>query len=97
MININYTLLLTIINFLILVYVLKKLLWGPLTKFLDDRAEGIEDAIRATEVNREEAQHLVGRDRAHLQRPCHVRVAHRGLGLTVEVEQMAQEISLPGG
>lgn len=59
MININYTLLLTIINFLILVYVLKRLLWGPLTKFLDDRAKGIEDAIRATEVNREEAQRLV--------------------------------------
>ena len=59
MINLNYTLILTIINFLILVYVLKKLLWGPLTKFLDDRAKGIEDAIRAAEVNREEAQRLV--------------------------------------
>ncbi len=59
MININYTLLLTIINFLILVYVLKKLLWVPLTKFLDDRAKGIEDSIRAAEVNREEAQRLV--------------------------------------
>ena len=59
MININYTLLLTILNFLILVYVLKKLLWVPLTKFLDDRAKGIEESIRAAEVNREEAQRLV--------------------------------------
>jgi len=59
MINLNYTLLLTIINFLILVYVLKKLLWGPLTKFLDDRAQRIENSIRAAEVNREEAQRLV--------------------------------------
>ncbi len=47
MININYTFILTIINFLILVYVLKKLLWAPLTKFLDDRARGIEESIRA--------------------------------------------------
>ena len=59
MINLNYTLLLTIINFLLLVYVLKRLLWGPLTKFLDDRAQRIEDSIRAAEVNREEAQRLV--------------------------------------
>ena len=59
MINLNYTLILTIINFLILVYVLKKLFWGPLTKFLDDRARGIEDSIRAAEVNREEAQRLI--------------------------------------
>ncbi|MCK5327407.1 MAG: F0F1 ATP synthase subunit B [Candidatus Latescibacteria bacterium] len=59
MININYTFILTIINFLILVYVLKKLLWAPLTKFLDDRARGIEESIRAAEVNQEEAQRLV--------------------------------------
>ncbi|MCD6334507.1 MAG: F0F1 ATP synthase subunit B [Candidatus Latescibacteria bacterium] len=59
MININYTLLLTILNFLVLVYVLKLLLWAPLTKFLDDRAKGIEESIRAAEVNREEAQRLV--------------------------------------
>ncbi|MFH1007583.1 MAG: F0F1 ATP synthase subunit B [Candidatus Latescibacterota bacterium] len=59
MITVNYTLLLTILNFLILIYVLKKLLWGPLTKFLDDRAHGIEESIRAAQVNKEEAQRLV--------------------------------------
>ena len=58
MISLNATTLLTIINFLILVYILKKLLWGPLTHFLDERGRKVEGAIREAEEKMREAEEL---------------------------------------
>ena len=55
MININATLFLQIINFAILLYILVKLLWGPLTKFLDERTQKIKSQLEKAEKLEKEA------------------------------------------
>lgn len=54
----NATTLLTIINFLILVYILRKLLWGPLTRFLDERGRKVAGVLQEAEGRRLEAERL---------------------------------------
>jgi len=44
-INLNVTLLIQVVNFLILIALLSKFLFKPLTKFLADRAAGIEQSL----------------------------------------------------
>jgi len=58
MITLNATTLLTIINFLILVYILRRLLWGPLTRFLDERGRKVAGALQEAEERRREAERL---------------------------------------
>jgi len=58
MISLNATTFLTIINFLILVYILKKLLWGPLIRFLDERGQQVAGALQEAEERRKAAERL---------------------------------------
>ena len=51
MIKINATLILTVLNFLLLVGVLAKILWAPMLKFLDERAKKISDSLKIAEEN----------------------------------------------
>jgi F-type H+-transporting ATPase subunit b len=54
-INLNVTLLIQAVNFLILIALLSKFLFSPLKKFLADRAAGIERALAEAKVAREAA------------------------------------------
>lgn len=54
-INLNVTLLIQVVNFLILIALLSRFLFKPLTKFLADRAAGIEKALAEAKVAREAA------------------------------------------
>ncbi len=47
-----------IVNFLILLFILKKLLYKPMLQMLDDRKKSIEDAINSAEVAKTEAEAL---------------------------------------
>jgi F-type H+-transporting ATPase subunit b len=52
-INLNVTLLIQVVNFLILIALLSKFLFKPLTKFLADRAAGIEQSLAEAKAARE--------------------------------------------
>jgi F-type H+-transporting ATPase subunit b len=54
-INLNITLLIQVVNFLILIALLSKFLFKPLTKFLAERAEGIEKSLTEARLAREAA------------------------------------------
>ena len=54
-INLNVTLLIQAVNFLILVALLSRFLYTPLTKFLKERAEGIEKSLAEAKLAREAA------------------------------------------
>lgn len=53
-INLNFTLLLQTINFLILAFVLYKFLFKPLASFMEKRAEGIRHSLEEAKQAREE-------------------------------------------
>lgn len=55
----NYTLVLQILNFSVLLVLLYGLLWGPLLKFLDERRDRVRSDLDAARQSREES----GRDR----------------------------------
>jgi F-type H+-transporting ATPase subunit b len=46
MVDVNSTLFIQIINFLVLLLVLKKFAWGPLLQVLHDRTDKIQNNIR---------------------------------------------------
>jgi len=52
MIKINATLILAVLNFILLVQVLAVLLWGPMMKFLEERASKIKKSLRIAEENK---------------------------------------------
>lgn len=54
-INLNITLLIQAINFLILIFLLSKFLFKPLTKFLADRSAGIEKSLAEAKAANEAA------------------------------------------
>jgi F-type H+-transporting ATPase subunit b len=54
-INLNTTLLLQVVNFLILIALLQKFLYKPLTQFLSKRAEGIKHSLDEARAARESA------------------------------------------
>jgi F-type H+-transporting ATPase subunit b len=54
-INLNVTLLIQVVNFLILIALLSKFLFKPLTRFLAERAEGIEKSLVEARLARESA------------------------------------------
>lgn len=56
MISINATLLLTMLNFVLLVILLRIILFKPLLKFLDERARTIAESLRQAEENRARAE-----------------------------------------
>ncbi len=56
----------TIISFLILLVVLKKLAWTPILAALDEREKGIKDNIEAAKLAREEAERALADYRKRL-------------------------------
>ena len=54
-INLNVTLLIQVVNFLILIALLTKFLFKPLSRFLAERAEGIERSLTEARLARETA------------------------------------------
>ena len=52
-INLNVTLLIQVVNFLILIALLSKFLFKPLTRFLADRAAGIAESLAEAKAARE--------------------------------------------
>ncbi|MBP3284651.1 MAG: F0F1 ATP synthase subunit B [Clostridia bacterium] len=48
----------TIINLLFLYWILKKLLFKPVTKFMESRSERVKEAIESAEANKEEIEKL---------------------------------------
>ncbi|MCD6181775.1 MAG: F0F1 ATP synthase subunit B [Candidatus Cloacimonetes bacterium] len=59
MINIDYTLILVILNFVVLLLILNKVLYKPIQTFLEERQKKINDDIDAARTSREEADKLV--------------------------------------
>lgn len=55
MISLNFTLVLQIVNFLILMWVLYRLLYKPVTQFLEQRSANIRELIEGTEKDRQAA------------------------------------------
>lgn len=52
----NYTLVLQILNFGVLVLFLYGFLWDPVLKFLDERSQAVAENIQSAEADREEAR-----------------------------------------
>lgn len=55
LINLNVTLLIQVVNFLILIALLSRFLFNPLKKFLAERAEGIQKALAESRLAHEAA------------------------------------------
>lgn len=65
-INLNVTLLIQAVNFLILIALLSRFLFTPLTKFLKERAEGIAKALAEAKLARETAAKAQEEHRAQI-------------------------------
>lgn len=52
MISINATIILTMVNFILLVIILRAILFKPLLKYLDERSKTIAESLRLAEENR---------------------------------------------
>ena len=58
MVDVNSTLFIQIINFLVLLLVLKKFAWGPLLQVLHDRTDKIANNIRQADEDRAQAAEM---------------------------------------
>ncbi len=58
----------TIVSFLIFVFLLRKLAWGPIMSGLDMREKGIRDSIEQAERNREESEKILDEQKEALRR-----------------------------
>jgi len=65
--SINWTLLFSVVNFVILLYLLRRLLFKPALEFLDRRREQIASRIQAAQTAESEARELVEVREAELQ------------------------------
>ena len=59
MLDFSVTFIITIINIVILFFILRKVLFKPVTKFMTDRAKKIEDAINQAEKDKNQAKALL--------------------------------------
>jgi len=66
-INLNVTLLIQAVNFLILILLLSRFLFRPLTEFLRQRAEGIQRSLQEAAAAREAAARAQEEHRAQIQ------------------------------
>ena len=68
MLEIDWTIVLVIINFIILVVLMGAFLYGPLIKFLDDRSASIQSDIDSAEESKLDAEKVLEEVRAELQK-----------------------------
>ncbi len=66
-INVNFTLLLQMVNFIVLIAILYRFLYRPLTNFLAQRQEGIKRSLEEAAATREAAQRALEEYNAKLQ------------------------------
>jgi len=66
--TINWTLVFNLINFAILLYLLKRLLFKPALEYLDRRREAIHARLRAAQADEERAAQLAAERQEALQR-----------------------------
>ena len=67
MININATTPLVIVNFILLVYILKLILFDPLINFLEERSKSIKESMDNAEESRIKANELIEEQKKILQ------------------------------
>jgi F-type H+-transporting ATPase subunit b len=67
MLDFSVTFVITIINITILFFVLKAILWKPVTKFMAERAERIRDSIAQSESNKAKAKALLAQYEAQIK------------------------------
>lgn len=58
MIKINATLIFSVLNFILIIGVLAMILWKPMLKFLDERANKIKDSLKLAEENRRKSEQI---------------------------------------
>jgi len=56
MLNFDFTFILTIINILFLYWLLKKILFKPVTQFMENRANSIKEMFESAQSNKEQAE-----------------------------------------
>lgn len=66
--NLNLTLVIEIISFLLLLFLLTKLLYKPLLKVLDERSGRVKQWLDEARVNHEQAQTLVSQAKNELEK-----------------------------
>ena len=59
MLDFSVTFIITIINIAVLYFVLRKILFKPVTKFMADRAKRVQDSFDKAEKDKAEARHLL--------------------------------------
>ncbi len=68
MVSIDYSLILVILNFIVLMWLLNKFIFQNVRKFLEKRQEKIASELKETEVARVEAQDLVSQKKEELKK-----------------------------
>lgn len=68
MVNINWTIFWQVINFLVLLWLLKRYLYGPITEILDKRSQKIENDLTEAETKKREAEDLRDKYEAELKK-----------------------------
>jgi F-type H+-transporting ATPase subunit b len=84
-INLNVTILIQAINFLILIFLLSRFLFKPLTKFLADRSAGIEKSLAEAKAAHE------GAVRAQAEHQAQIRETQRDIAALREQGQREAE------
>ena len=67
MLDFSVTFVITIINITVLFLVLRKILFKPVTKFMDDRSRRIQDSIEQSEADKASAKDMLARYEAQLE------------------------------
>jgi len=61
MLDFSVTLIITVINIVFLTFILRKILFKPVSRFVADRAKRVRDSIDSANADREEARSLLSR------------------------------------
>ena len=67
MLDFSVTFIITIINITVLFFILKRILFKPVTKFMAERAKQVQDSIDQSEKDKADAKELLARYEARLE------------------------------
>ena len=67
MLDFSVTFIITIINITVLFFILKKLLFKPVTKFMEERARRVQDSIEQSDRDKAQARDLLSQYEARLE------------------------------
>jgi len=67
MLDFSVTLIITVINIVFLTFILRKILFKPVSKFVADRAKRVRDSIDAASADREQAKSLLSQYRGKME------------------------------